>query len=170
MTSPAAHKWAFAPRFRLRAFGWRSQSAVQRVRGAAAEIQKLANKDPALAAAGAVLFLEKVSPALEQVHSPERLRCTRCSAEHSGQASGSSIAEGLQASTACSDAAGSQRWERKLARIFGSNPSLALQFTRHISAEFRIPTRVSDDSPYRSPWTQIAREAPLLPLDHQRLL
>jgi hypothetical protein len=39
------------------------------VREAAAEIQKLAKKDPALAAAGAVLFLEKVSPALEQVDS-----------------------------------------------------------------------------------------------------
>jgi tetratricopeptide (TPR) repeat protein len=34
-----------------------------------AEIQKAAKKDPALAAAGAVLFLEKVSPALEQVDS-----------------------------------------------------------------------------------------------------
>lgn len=69
MTLPAAHKWAFAPRFRRHAFGWRSQPAVQRVREAAAEIQKLAKKDPALAAAGAVLFLEKVSPALEQVDS-----------------------------------------------------------------------------------------------------
>lgn len=69
MTLAAAHKWAFAPRFRRRAFGWRSQPAVQRVREAVAEIQKLAKKDPALAAAGAVLFLEKVSPALEQVDS-----------------------------------------------------------------------------------------------------
>lgn len=33
------------------------------------EIQKIAKKDPALAASGAVLFLEKVSPALEQVDS-----------------------------------------------------------------------------------------------------
>jgi hypothetical protein len=69
MTSLAAHKWAFAPRFRPRAFGWRSQPAVQRVREAAAEIQKLANKDPALAAASAVLVLEKVSLAIEQVDS-----------------------------------------------------------------------------------------------------
>jgi len=69
MTKPAAHKWAFAPRFRRHAFGWRSQPAVQRVREATAEIQKVAKKDPALAAAGAVLFLEKVSPALEQVDS-----------------------------------------------------------------------------------------------------
>jgi tetratricopeptide (TPR) repeat protein len=69
MTKPAAHKWAFAPRFRQHAFGWRSQPAVQRVREATAEIQKVARKDPALAAAGAVLFLEKASPALEQVDS-----------------------------------------------------------------------------------------------------
>lgn len=67
MTRPATHKWTFAPRFRRHAFGWRSQPAVQRVREASAEIQKVARKDPALAAAGAVLFLEKVSPALEQV-------------------------------------------------------------------------------------------------------
>ncbi len=69
MTRPPAHKWVFAPRFRRHAFGWRSQPAVQRVREATAEIQKVARKDPALAAAGAVLFLEKVSPALEQVDS-----------------------------------------------------------------------------------------------------
>jgi hypothetical protein len=69
MTPLAAHKWAFAPRFSRHAFGWRSQPALQRVREAVAEIQKVARKDPALAAAGAVLFLERVSPALEQVDS-----------------------------------------------------------------------------------------------------
>ena len=69
MTRPPAHKWAFAPRFRRHAFGWRSQPAVQRVGEATAEIQKIAKKDPVLAATGAVLFLEKVSPALEQVDS-----------------------------------------------------------------------------------------------------
>jgi tetratricopeptide (TPR) repeat protein len=69
MTRLHAHKWTFAPRFRRHAFGWRSQPAVQRVREATAEIQKVAKKDPARAAAGAVLFLEKVSPALEQVDS-----------------------------------------------------------------------------------------------------
>ena len=69
MTPAAAHKWAFAPRFRRHAFGWRSQPAVQRVRQAVAEVQKVAKKDPALAAGGAVLFLEKVSPALERVDS-----------------------------------------------------------------------------------------------------
>ncbi|HEX8010361.1 MAG TPA: hypothetical protein VF814_05430 [Casimicrobiaceae bacterium] len=69
MPRSPVYKWAFAPRFRRHAFGWRSQPAVQRVREAAAEIQKVAKKDPALAAAGAVIFLEKVSPALEQVDS-----------------------------------------------------------------------------------------------------
>ena len=69
MTKAAAHKWTFAARFRRHAFGWRSQPAVQRVREAAAEIQKVAKRDLALAAGGAVLFLEKVSPALEQVDS-----------------------------------------------------------------------------------------------------
>jgi hypothetical protein len=63
MSRPSAHKWTFAARFRRHAFGWRSQPAVQRVREATAEIRNLARKDPALAAAGAVLFLEKVSPA-----------------------------------------------------------------------------------------------------------
>ena len=69
MPRSPAHKWTFAPRFRRHAFGWRSQPAVQRVKEATAEIQKAARKDPSLAAAGAILFLEKVSPALEQVDS-----------------------------------------------------------------------------------------------------
>lgn len=67
MARPPAHKWTFAARFRRHAFGWRSQPAVQQVREATAEIRKVARKDPALAAADAVLFLEKVSPALEHV-------------------------------------------------------------------------------------------------------
>jgi hypothetical protein len=69
MPRPPAHKWAFAPRFRRHAFGRRSQPAVQRVKEATAEIQKVAKSDPVLAAAGAVLFLEKISPALEHVDS-----------------------------------------------------------------------------------------------------
>lgn len=69
MPRSPAHKWAFAPRLRRHAFGWRSQPAVQRVKEATTEIQKAAKKDPSLAAAGAILFLEKVSPALEQVDS-----------------------------------------------------------------------------------------------------
>ena len=69
MTSTAAHKWNFAARFRRNAFGWRSQPAIARVKEAVAEIKKIARKDPVLAAEGAVLFLEKVSPALAHVDS-----------------------------------------------------------------------------------------------------
>lgn len=69
MSSPVAHKWNFAARFRRNAFGWRSQPALARVKEAVAEIKKVARKDPVLAAEGAVLFLEKVSPALAHVDS-----------------------------------------------------------------------------------------------------
>lgn len=62
-------RWQFAARFRRNAFGWRSQPAIQRVREAVSEIKRASRRDPVLAAEGAVLFLEKVSPALEQVDS-----------------------------------------------------------------------------------------------------
>ena len=45
----------------------RSQPAIARVREALSEIKKVAKKDPIVAAEGAVLFLEKVSPALAHV-------------------------------------------------------------------------------------------------------
>lgn len=63
------HVWEFAPRFRRGAFGWRSQPAMTRIKEAVAEIKKVAKKDPVLASEGAVLFLEKVSPALQNVDS-----------------------------------------------------------------------------------------------------
>ncbi len=69
MASPVRHKWAFAPRFRRGSFGWRSQPAIQRIKEAVSEIKRTARKDPLLAAEGAVLLLEKVSPALEHVDS-----------------------------------------------------------------------------------------------------
>lgn len=66
--SPAAvHKWEFRARFRRNGFGWRSQPAVSRVNEAVAEIRKVARRQPILAAEGAVLFLEKVSPAIASV-------------------------------------------------------------------------------------------------------
>jgi hypothetical protein len=65
----AKHRWEFTTRFRRNAFGCRSQPAIQRVREAVAEIRKAARRYPVLAADGAVLFLEKVSPALEHVDS-----------------------------------------------------------------------------------------------------
>jgi len=64
-----AHKWEFKARFRARAFGWKSQPAITRVKEAVAEIKKVAKKEPGVAAEGAVAFLERVSPALEQVDS-----------------------------------------------------------------------------------------------------
>ena len=63
------HTWQFAARFRRGAFGWKSQPAVKRVKEATSEIKKVARRNPALAADGAVRFLEKVSPALEHVDS-----------------------------------------------------------------------------------------------------
>lgn len=69
MAKPEKHTWAFKARFRRRAFGWRSQPAIQRVKEAVAEIKKVRRKDPVLAAEGAVAFLERVSAALEQVDS-----------------------------------------------------------------------------------------------------
>lgn len=65
----SAHKWQFASRFRRHAFGWRSDTPVQRTKEAIAEIKQVARKEPALATEGAITLLEKLSPALEQVAS-----------------------------------------------------------------------------------------------------
>ena len=66
-TSTGSHAWEFRARFRRRAFGWKSQPAIQRIKQAVSEIRKVARRDPVLAAEGAVLFLERVAPAIEQV-------------------------------------------------------------------------------------------------------
>lgn len=66
---PTAHKWQFASRFRRHAFGWRSDTPIQRIKEALTEIKQVARKEPILAAEGAVTLLEKLSPALEQVDS-----------------------------------------------------------------------------------------------------
>lgn len=64
------HKWTFPSRFRRNAFGWRSSKlATQRIKEALAEIKKTARKDPITAAEGAVLFFEKISPAIAHVDS-----------------------------------------------------------------------------------------------------
>lgn len=64
-----AHKWQFTSRFRRHAFGWRSDLPIKRIKEALKEIKQLARKEPVLAAEGAVILLEKLSPALEQVDS-----------------------------------------------------------------------------------------------------
>ena len=69
MPKSDAYPWQFKPRFRRRAFGWKSQPAILRIKEAVSEIKQVARKDPALAGEGAVLFLERISPDLEQVDS-----------------------------------------------------------------------------------------------------
>jgi hypothetical protein len=69
MAKASAHKWEFRARFRRHAFGWKSQPPIKRIKEAVSEIKKVARKDKVLAAEGAVLLLEKVSPALEHVDS-----------------------------------------------------------------------------------------------------
>ena len=66
--SKQAYAWQFKSRFRRHAFGWRgSRPAIQRIDEAVAEIKSVARRDRSVAAEGAVLFLERVSPALEQI-------------------------------------------------------------------------------------------------------
>ncbi len=67
--APQAYQWEFKARFRRGAFGWKSLPAIQRIKQAVSEIKKVARRDPVLAAEGAVLFLERVSAAIEQVDS-----------------------------------------------------------------------------------------------------
>lgn len=63
------YKWQFAPRFRRNAFGWKSQPPIQRIKEALVEIKAITKKEPVLAAEGAVLFLEKLAPAIAGVDS-----------------------------------------------------------------------------------------------------
>lgn len=67
MPASESYKWQFKPRFRRQAFGWKSQPAITRIKEAVSEIKKVARKEPLLAAEGAVSFLERVSPAIENV-------------------------------------------------------------------------------------------------------
>jgi len=69
MTQPRSHTWEFRRRFRARAFGWRSKPAITRIREAVSEIKRVTRKEPVVAAEGAVLLLERIPPALEQVDS-----------------------------------------------------------------------------------------------------
>lgn len=64
-----AYKWQFAFRFRRNAFGWKSATPILRIKEALTEIKQVAKKEPVLAAEGAVLFLEKLAPAIENVDS-----------------------------------------------------------------------------------------------------
>lgn len=66
-SSGSPHTWEFKARFRRHAFGWKSQPATQRIKQAVSEIKKVVRRDPVLSSGGAVLFLERVSPAIEHV-------------------------------------------------------------------------------------------------------
>lgn len=66
-TATPKHTWTFAPRFRAGAFGWRSEPAITRIKEAVSEIKSIAKKDPILGAEGAILFLQKLSPALQNI-------------------------------------------------------------------------------------------------------
>jgi hypothetical protein len=64
------HSWGFRARLRRRGLGWgSSRLAVTRINEALREIRKVGKTDAPLAADGAVIFLERVSPAFEQVDS-----------------------------------------------------------------------------------------------------
>src|SRR5262245_65794106 len=69
MPSARLHAWTFRSRFRASGFGWRSDLPIKRIKEAVAEIKKATRKDKVLGAEGAVVFLEKVSGALEHVDS-----------------------------------------------------------------------------------------------------
>ena len=70
MPKPAAHAWSFKAKFRRNAFGWRgTRTAIDRIAEALMEIRDAGRIDPAVAGEGAVLLLEKVSPALRGIDS-----------------------------------------------------------------------------------------------------
>ena len=65
-----SHAWAFRSSFRRHAFGWKgTRKAIERLNEAVAEIERAARSDPALAGEGAVLLLEKLSPAVSDLDS-----------------------------------------------------------------------------------------------------
>lgn len=67
MAKAEAHEWELEARFRRHAFDWKSQPAIQRVKQAASEIETVGRAHPVLAAEGAVVFIERILPALEHV-------------------------------------------------------------------------------------------------------
>lgn len=106
MAKASPHKWEFRARFRRHAFGWKSQPAIKRIKEAVSEIKNVARKDKRLAAEGAILFLEKVSPALEHVDS---------SSGSIGTAVNNAIAALVDIiATAPADAATREKWLERL--------------------------------------------------------
>ena len=74
----SSHPWAFRAGFRRNAFGWSgTRKAIERLNEAVAEIERMARADPALAGEGAVLLLEKLSPAVSGIDSSRARLATR---------------------------------------------------------------------------------------------
>ena len=66
----ARHTWAFRAGLRGRAFGWSgTRKAIDRLDAAVGEVVAMTRTDAALAGVGAVLLLEKVSPAICEIDS-----------------------------------------------------------------------------------------------------
>ena len=64
----AKHTWAFKPRLRSSAFGWRgSHLAGRRLQEAVTEIKKVARTDPVTAGDGFVSLMERIWPAFQDV-------------------------------------------------------------------------------------------------------
>jgi hypothetical protein len=65
-----SHPWAFRARFKRGGFGWSgTKKAMERMSEALSEIEGIARFDTALAGEGAVILLEKLSPALSDIDS-----------------------------------------------------------------------------------------------------
>jgi hypothetical protein len=61
-------RWAFKPRFRANAYGWRgSAQAGKRLKEAVSEIKAVAKSDRVLAGEGIVSLIERLWPALQDI-------------------------------------------------------------------------------------------------------
>ena len=65
----APHVWTLEASFERDALGWKPQPAIATLKRAISEIRKVAKKDPVLGGEGAVILLERMSPAFEHVDS-----------------------------------------------------------------------------------------------------
>jgi hypothetical protein len=62
------YRWSFKPRLRARVFGWRgSKTAIARLKEAASEIKAVNRTDPVAAGEGAVVLMERLWPAFQDI-------------------------------------------------------------------------------------------------------
>ena len=62
------YRWSFKSRLRARAFGWRgSKTAIARLKEAASEIKAVNRTDPVAAGEGAVVLMERLWPAFQDI-------------------------------------------------------------------------------------------------------